>query len=205
MLCGAQATVGTKPSSTQGACSELFGNESAYCEEEGAAAAAAEATSASKIPWKIRAARKRALKHHTTGMTKDEFAQIKQSLSQSSITCESSLLLPIYQTALEIGSFQSQQSQRTATRWLETSPKERSSSSETSFKMRTMRLRPPLEGGRRPLSRPDQFLTDLQTTRPTAQTTATPQTYVTTTWHRQVLLQCNFLLFTFVLLFYAVC
>eukprot|EP00093_Oithona_nana_P001773 01773.XXX_148_9859_1 [CDS] Oithona nana genome sequencing. len=38
----------------------------------------------SKIPWKIRAARKRAMKHHTTGMTKDEFAKIKQSLMQSS-------------------------------------------------------------------------------------------------------------------------
>merc|ERR1711935_1045045 len=40
--------------------------------------------SSSKIPWKIRAARKRAMKHHTTGMTKDEFAKIKQSLMQSS-------------------------------------------------------------------------------------------------------------------------
>lgn len=44
--------------------------------------------SSSKIPWKIRAARKRAMKHHTTGMTKDEFAKIKQSLMQSSANCE---------------------------------------------------------------------------------------------------------------------
>ncbi len=43
--------------------------------------------STSKIPWKIRAARKRAVKHHTTGMTKDEFAKIKQSLMQSSVNC----------------------------------------------------------------------------------------------------------------------
>ena len=43
---------------------------------------------ASKIPWKIRAARKRAMKHHTTGMTKDEFAKIKASLMQSSANCE---------------------------------------------------------------------------------------------------------------------
>ena len=43
--------------------------------------------SSSKIPWKIRAARKRAMKHHTTGMTKDEFAKIKQSLMQSSANC----------------------------------------------------------------------------------------------------------------------
>ena len=44
--------------------------------------------SSSKIPWKIRAARKRAMKHHTTGMTKDEFAKIKQSLMQSSVNCK---------------------------------------------------------------------------------------------------------------------
>ena len=44
--------------------------------------------SSSKIPWKIRAARKRAMKHHTTGMTKDEFAKIKQSLMQSSANCK---------------------------------------------------------------------------------------------------------------------
>ena len=44
--------------------------------------------SSSKIPWKIRAARKRAMKHHTTGMTKDEFAKIKQSLMQSSADCK---------------------------------------------------------------------------------------------------------------------
>jgi len=37
----------------------------------------------SKIPWKIRAARRRAAKPHTTGMTKDEFAEIKQSLQES--------------------------------------------------------------------------------------------------------------------------
>lgn len=42
---------------------------------------------ASKIPWKIRAARKRQMKHHTTGMTKDEFAQIKQSLQESAEKC----------------------------------------------------------------------------------------------------------------------
>ena len=41
-----------------------------------------------KIPWKIRAARKRAMKHHTTGMTKEEFAKIKQSLMQSSVNCK---------------------------------------------------------------------------------------------------------------------
>ena len=46
--------------------------------------------SSSKIPWKIRAARKRAMKHHTTGMTKDEFAKIKQSLMQSSANCKNS-------------------------------------------------------------------------------------------------------------------
>ncbi len=40
-------------------------------------------STASKIPWKIRAARKRAMKHHTTGMTKDEFEQIKASLRES--------------------------------------------------------------------------------------------------------------------------
>lgn len=49
--------------------------------------------STSKIPWKIRAARKRAMKHHTTGMTKDEFAKIKQSLLQSSANCEIHSLL----------------------------------------------------------------------------------------------------------------
>jgi hypothetical protein len=42
----------------------------------------------SKIPWKIRAARKRATKHHTTGMTKDEFARIKKSLDESAINCK---------------------------------------------------------------------------------------------------------------------
>ena len=42
----------------------------------------------SKIPWKIRAARKRATKHHTTGMTKDEFARIKKSLDESAFNCE---------------------------------------------------------------------------------------------------------------------
>ena len=64
--------------------SELFGNEGAFSNigEEVEA-------SSSKIPWKIRAARKRSLKHHTTGMTKDEFAQIKKSLCQSATTCES--------------------------------------------------------------------------------------------------------------------
>ena len=44
--------------------------------------------STSKIPWKIRAARKRAMKGHTTGMTKEEFAKIKQSLLQSSANCK---------------------------------------------------------------------------------------------------------------------
>ncbi len=43
--------------------------------------------SGSKIPWKIRASRKRA-KHHTTGMTKDEFAKIKQSLQESAAKCK---------------------------------------------------------------------------------------------------------------------
>ena len=42
---------------------------------------------ASKIPWKVRAARKRQMKHHTTGMTKDEFAQIKKSLQESAKKC----------------------------------------------------------------------------------------------------------------------
>ncbi|XP_040579626.1 uncharacterized protein [Lepeophtheirus salmonis] len=40
-------------------------------------------TPSSKVPWKIRAARKRAIKHHTTGMTKDEFQLIKNSLQES--------------------------------------------------------------------------------------------------------------------------
>jgi len=71
----------------EGHCSELFGNESAYSNiEDEVVVTSSAAANTSKIPWKIRAARKRALKHHTTGMTKDEFAQIKQSLSQSSIT-----------------------------------------------------------------------------------------------------------------------
>lgn len=43
---------------------------------------------ASKIPWKIRAARKRQMKHHTTGMTKEEFAQIQKSLKESAVKCE---------------------------------------------------------------------------------------------------------------------
>ena len=43
---------------------------------------------ASKIPWKIRAARKRQMKHHTTGMTKEEFAQIRESLKESAVKCE---------------------------------------------------------------------------------------------------------------------
>ena len=50
----------------------------------------------SKIPWKIRAARKRAMKHHTTGMTKDEFAKIKQSLMQSSANCKIFLINKSY-------------------------------------------------------------------------------------------------------------
>ena len=44
---------------------------------------------ASKIPWKIRAARKRQMKHHTTGMTKEEFAQIRESLKESAVKCKS--------------------------------------------------------------------------------------------------------------------
>ena len=74
--------------------SELFGNECTYLSNMsgdgsgGGAAEMAQPLGGSKIPWKIRAARKRALKHHTTGMTKDEFAQIKQSLSQAAISCK---------------------------------------------------------------------------------------------------------------------
>jgi len=44
----------------------------------------------SKIPWKIRAARRRAAKPHTTGMTKEEFAEIKQSLKESAEKRENS-------------------------------------------------------------------------------------------------------------------
>ncbi|TRY71051.1 hypothetical protein TCAL_12313 [Tigriopus californicus] len=54
--------------------------ESAHTTQQGVEA---EVHAASKIPWKIRAARKRQMKHHTTGMTKDEFAQIQQSLRES--------------------------------------------------------------------------------------------------------------------------
>ena len=50
--------------------------------------ASSETHVASKIPWKIRAARKRQMKHHTTGMTKDEFAQIQQSLRESAAKCK---------------------------------------------------------------------------------------------------------------------
>ena len=50
----------------------------------------------SKIPWKIRAARKRATKHHTTGMTKDEFARIKKSLDESAISCKFKNILKIF-------------------------------------------------------------------------------------------------------------
>lgn len=42
-----------------------------------------DAHAASKIPWKIRAARKRSMKHHTTGMTKEELARIKKALEES--------------------------------------------------------------------------------------------------------------------------
>ena len=48
---------------------------------------------ASKIPWKIRAARKRQMKHHTTGMTKEEFAQIRESLKESAVKCECEIYL----------------------------------------------------------------------------------------------------------------
>ena len=48
---------------------------------------------ASKIPWKIRAARKRQMKHHTTGMTKEEFAQIRESLKESAVKCECGIYL----------------------------------------------------------------------------------------------------------------
>ena len=71
--------------------SELFGNESTYLSNIGTDSGGGggeQAVGGSKIPWKIRAARKRALKHHTTGMTKDEFAQIKQSLTQAATTCK---------------------------------------------------------------------------------------------------------------------
>lgn len=40
------------------------------------------------LPWKIRAARKRSVKHHTTGMTKEELSQIKQSIQDSAAKCE---------------------------------------------------------------------------------------------------------------------
>eukprot|EP00095_Tigriopus_kingsejongensis_P006186 maker-scaffold191_size271209-snap-gene-1.35 protein:Tk06186 transcript:maker-scaffold191_size271209-snap-gene-1.35-mRNA-1 annotation:"s6 family -specific metalloendopeptidase adhesin" len=52
-------------------------------EESNVVESSEEVHGASKIPWKIRAARKRQMKHHTTGMTKDEFAQIQQSLRES--------------------------------------------------------------------------------------------------------------------------
>ena len=71
--------------------SELFGNESTYLSNIGndsGGGGGEQPVGGSKIPWKIRAARKRALKHHTTGMTKDEFAQIKQSLTQAATTCK---------------------------------------------------------------------------------------------------------------------
>ena len=51
---------------------------------------------ASKIPWKIRAARKRQMKHHTTGMTKEEFAQIRESLKESAVKCECEILSCFY-------------------------------------------------------------------------------------------------------------
>ena len=69
--------------------SELFGNECAYLSNMGTdpgGGGGEPPVGGSKIPWKIRAARKRALKHHTTGMTKDEFAQIKQSLTNAATT-----------------------------------------------------------------------------------------------------------------------
>lgn len=81
---GPAATTKSENNSNGPVVSELFGNEGAFSNIEADDVQA----SSSKIPWKIRAARKRALKHHTTGMTKDEFAQIKQSLSQSAMTCK---------------------------------------------------------------------------------------------------------------------
>ena len=84
--------------------SELFGNESTYLSNVGNDAGGGgreigQPLGGSKIPWKIRAARKRALKHHTTGMTKDEFAQIKHSLSQANITCKHfCILIHTYQS-----------------------------------------------------------------------------------------------------------
>ena len=79
--------------------SELFGNESTYLSNIGTDSGGGggdQPVGGSKIPWKIRAARKRALKHHTTGMTKDEFAQIKQSLIQSAPTRK--ILFLVYNT-----------------------------------------------------------------------------------------------------------
>ena len=71
--------------------SELFGNECTFLSNMGTDTswgAGEQPVGGSKIPWKIRAARKRALKHHTTGMTKDEFAQIKQSLTNAATSCK---------------------------------------------------------------------------------------------------------------------
>lgn len=65
------------------------GNEDSYFSME----VSDDLNSTSRIPWKIRAARKRAMKGHTTGMTKEEFAKIKQSLMQSSANCKRSCVV----------------------------------------------------------------------------------------------------------------
>ena len=86
-----QACNNDQPKKQSPLVSELFGNESAYLSNMGSDASGGggeQPLGGSKIPWKIRAARKRALKHHTTGMTKDEFAQIKQSLTHAAISCK---------------------------------------------------------------------------------------------------------------------
>ena len=58
---------------------------------------------ASKIPWKIRAARKRQMKHHTTGMTKEEFAQIRESLKESAVKCECGIYLALSTLTFRLG------------------------------------------------------------------------------------------------------
>ncbi len=71
-------------------------SEFSTCNDETYFPMGSDVQATSKIPWKIRAARKRALKHPTTGMTKDEFAKIKQSLMASSASCKSYIILPLY-------------------------------------------------------------------------------------------------------------
>ena len=90
-----QSSVTTQIKKQSPVVSELFGNECTYLSNIGTDSGGGggeQPVSGSKIPWKIRAARKRALKHHTTGMTKDEFAQIKQSLTQAATTCKINLM-----------------------------------------------------------------------------------------------------------------